>query len=45
MSDVTVRQLAEVVGIPLDRLLTQLGDAGLAVNSTDDMLSDTEKLR
>ena len=45
MSDVTVRQLAEVVGIPLDRLLTQLGDAGLAVNSADDLLSDAEKLK
>jgi translation initiation factor IF-2 len=45
MSDVTVRQLAEVVGIPLDRLLTQLCDAGLAVNSADDMLSDAEKLK
>jgi len=42
---VTVRQLAEVVGIPLDRLLIQLGDAGLAVNSADDMLSDSEKLK
>ena len=45
MSDVTVRQLAEVVGIPLDRLLTQLGDAGLAVNGADDILSDAEKLK
>ncbi|MFZ4702744.1 MAG: translation initiation factor IF-2 associated domain-containing protein, partial [Candidatus Methylumidiphilus sp.] len=45
MSDVTVRQLAEVVGIPLDRLLTQLGDAGLSVNGADDMLNDAEKLK
>jgi len=45
MSDVTVRQLAEVVGIPLDRLLTQLGDAGLAVTGADDMLSDAEKFK
>jgi translation initiation factor IF-2 len=45
MSDVTVRQLAEVVGIPLDRLLTQLGEAGLAVSKADDVLSDTEKLK
>ncbi|WP_045224873.1 translation initiation factor IF-2 [Methyloterricola oryzae] len=45
MSDVTVRQLAEVVGIPLERLLTQLGDAGLQVASADDMLSDAEKLK
>lgn len=45
MSNVTVRQLAEVVGIPLDRLLTQLGDAGLAINGADDILSDAEKLK
>ncbi|RYU60532.1 translation initiation factor IF-2 [Methylolobus aquaticus] len=45
MSDVTVRQLAEVVGIPLDRLLTQLGEAGLAVAEPDDVLSDSEKLK
>jgi translation initiation factor IF-2 len=45
MSDVTVRQLAEVVGIPLERLLTQLGDAGLDKNDADDVLSDTEKLQ
>ncbi len=43
MSDVTVRQLAEVVGIPLDRLITQLGEAGVAVNSASDMVSDAEK--
>ncbi len=43
MSDVTVRQLAEVVGIPLDRLITQLGEAGVEVNSASDMVSDAEK--
>ncbi|CAL1239946.1 translation initiation factor IF-2 [Candidatus Methylocalor cossyra] len=45
MSDVTVRQLAEVVGIPLDRLLAQLGDAGLEKNDADAVLSDVEKLK
>ncbi|MDD5036534.1 MAG: translation initiation factor IF-2 [Methylococcaceae bacterium] len=45
MSDVTVRQLAEVVRIPLDRLLTQLGEAGLTVTSADDILSDAEKMK
>ncbi|HYE35572.1 translation initiation factor IF-2 [Methylocaldum sp.] len=45
MSDVTVRQLAEVVGIPLERLLMQLGDAGLEKSDADDVLSDTEKLQ
>lgn len=43
MSDVTVRQLAEVVGIPLERLLVQLGEAGLNKISPDDLLTDTEK--
>jgi translation initiation factor IF-2 len=37
--------LAEVVGIPLDRLLTQLSEAGLAVGGADDVLSDAEKLK
>jgi translation initiation factor IF-2 len=45
MSDVTVRQLAEVVGIPLERLLSQLGDAGLEKSDADDILSDAEKLK
>jgi translation initiation factor IF-2 len=45
MSDVTVRQLAEVVGIPLERLLAQLGDAGLEKSGADDLLSNTEKLQ
>lgn len=45
MSEVTVRQLANVVGIPLDLLLSQLDDAGLAVSSADAILSDDEKFR
>jgi translation initiation factor IF-2 len=45
MSDVTVRQLAEMVGIPLERLLAQLGEAGLSKSGADDALSDAEKLR
>jgi len=43
MSDVTVRQLAEVVGFPPEKLLTQLADAGLKKASPDDTLSDSEK--
>ncbi len=43
MSNVTVRQLADVVGISLDRLLGQLGDAGLQVSGADDVLDDEEK--
>ncbi len=45
MSEVTIRQLADVVGIPIDRLISQLGDAGLAVAGADDVLNDDEKLK
>lgn len=45
MSEVTVRQLADVVGISLDRLISQLGDAGLDVSGADDILNDDEKLK
>ena len=44
MSDLTVRQLAEVVGIPLERLLSQLGEAGLQKSGPDELLSDNEKM-
>jgi translation initiation factor IF-2 len=44
MSEVTVRQFAEVVGIPVDRLLAQLGDAGLDKSNADETISDEEKL-
>ena len=45
MSNVTVRQLAEVVGISLDRLLAQLDNAGLQISGADDVLDDEEKVR
>lgn len=45
MNEVTVRKLADVVGIPLDRLIIQLGDAGLEISGADDVLSDDEKLK
>ncbi|MDV3237605.1 MAG: translation initiation factor IF-2 [Gammaproteobacteria bacterium] len=44
MSEVTVKQFAEVVGIPVDRLLAQLGDAGLQKSSADETINDEEKL-
>lgn len=43
MSDKTVRQLAEVVGISLDKLLEQLQDAGLSMKSADEFISEEEK--
>lgn len=44
MSDKTVRQLAEVVKIPLERLLEQLKEAGLSVSTPDDVVSEDEKM-
>jgi translation initiation factor IF-2 len=45
MTEVTVKQFAEVVGVPTDRLLTQLGEAGLEVTDENATISDSEKTR
>jgi translation initiation factor IF-2 len=45
MTEVTVKQFAEVVGVPTDRLLTQLGEAGLDVTDENATISDSEKTR
>ena len=45
MSDVTVRQLAGVVGIPVERLLGQLDEAGLSVEGPDAVISEDSKLQ
>ncbi len=43
MADVTVKEFADVVKIPVDRLMSQLSSAGIDVNSADDTISDKEK--
>ncbi|MCU7830125.1 MAG: translation initiation factor IF-2 [Candidatus Thiodiazotropha sp. (ex Myrtea sp. 'scaly one' KF741663)] len=43
MSEVTVAQLAKVVGIPADRLMEQLADAGIQAKEPEDKISDEEK--
>ncbi len=43
MSEVTVAQLAKVVGIPADRLMEQLADAGIQAKDAEDTISDEEK--
>jgi translation initiation factor IF-2 len=43
MSEVTVAQLAKVVGIPADRLMEQLADAGIQAKDPEDKISDEEK--
>jgi translation initiation factor IF-2 len=43
MADVTVSQFAEVLKIPVERLISQLAEAGVDVSGPDDMLTDTSK--
>ena len=43
MADVTVSQLAESVGTPVDRLLQQMQEAGLPQKSETDLVSEDEK--
>lgn len=45
MSEVSVKQLADAVGIPVDRLITQLGEAGVQAPGSDAMISDEDKMR
>ena len=45
MTDVTVRQFADVVGLPVERLLVQLGEAGLSISDADETISDKEKMQ
>ncbi len=43
MAEVTVKQLASVVGVPVERLLQQMKDAGLKQQKADDGVSDQER--
>jgi len=43
MSEVTVKQFAEAVGTPVDRLLTQLSEAGINITDAQAVLSDENK--
>lgn len=43
MADVTVKQLAQVVGIPVERLLTQLQEAGLSISDEQQVVSEDQK--
>ena len=45
MPDVTVKQLAEVVGTPVDKLLLQFRDAGIVKIGGDDDVSNDEKVQ
>jgi len=44
MADVTIAQFAEVLKVPVDKLLSQLDEAGIKVGGSDDTISDDAKL-
>ena len=45
MSDIIVKQLAELIGAPVEGLLQQLNDAGISVSGADDSITDKQKLK
>ena len=45
MAQVTVKQLSEVVGATVERLLEQLKDAGIEVAGADTEITDEQKFK
>ena len=45
MSEVTVKQLADVVKTPVEKLLVQLSEAGLEFDAADQVVSDEQKMQ
>src|ERR1700761_1278857 len=45
MSDVTIKQLAQVLSMPVDKLLTQLSEAGMPFSDPEQVISSTEKVK
>ena len=45
MSDVTIKQLAQKMGLSSDKLLTQLGAAGMKFSDPEQVISSTEKVK
>lgn len=44
MADVTVSQFADVLKVPVDKLIAQLDEAGIKVRGSDDTISEDAKL-
>ncbi len=44
MADVTIEQFAEVLKVPVDKLLVQLDEAGIKVSGSGDTINDDAKL-
>ncbi len=45
MSNVTAKQLSEVIGVSVDKLLEQLREAGVDVSNDSDPISDDDKMK
>jgi translation initiation factor IF-2 len=45
MSDVTIKQLAQTLGMPIDKLIGQLGEAGMKFSDAEQVISSTDKMR
>lgn len=45
MAQTTVKQLASEVGIPVERLITRLAEAGVSASTESDGISDDDKLK
>jgi translation initiation factor IF-2 len=45
MSDVTIKQLAGVLGMSVDKLLVQLDEAGMKFSGPDQVVSSTQKVK
>ena len=43
MKDISVEQLAEIVGTPPDKILLQMKEAGLTQSSSSDLVTDKDK--
>ena len=44
MADVTIAQFADVLKVPVEKLITQLDEAGIKVNGSEDTISEDAKL-
>jgi translation initiation factor IF-2 len=45
MSEVTVKQFAETIGVPVDRLVDQLKDAGVSATAAESFIGDDDKVK
>ncbi|MCW8917547.1 MAG: translation initiation factor IF-2 [Gammaproteobacteria bacterium] len=45
MSEVTVKQFAETIGVPVDRLVGQLKDAGVSATAAESLIGDDDKVK